>query len=554
MTTYYVSPTGVDTNNGTSQSTPWQTLSHVNAFAFAAGDTCLFQGNGWWVGNATTGQQLQPSTSGASGNPITFGTYGTGNAYIYNSTVAGNYNGILVYDINYVTFNNFTCFGPDVMVNTTTSGVNAFSASGVYTGITINNCQAYGWYVGILVGSNVAGAGFSNVTINGCTTNGNFYAGIWSYGTGTTGDGSGWQNSNITVTNCVATDNLGNKAVTTKWTGSGILLSSTNGGTISGCTASGNGQCNSYTSGGGVGIWAYYSNNVTISGNIAFSNQSGTQSDGDGFDLDIGCTNCTLEYNIAWGNWGAGILLDADSAANWNGNTVRYNITWGNGQNPLTAAGGYGELTTFGPMGAHAVYNNTFVATTSPLYSPACITAEASSSTNGTYRNNIFYMAGTGHHILTTVAYASTAVLFQGNNYSGATLSIDWNGTTYTTMAAWQAVATNQEQNGATNYGTMATATANPNFVNVSQQPTVWSPTHLFGAYGLQMTTSSTLLSAGLNLNSLFGTVVGTQDYFGNTLSSWPIGASYTSGYIGTAPTLTTRLFKGSTNYARLTA
>ena len=31
---YYVSPTGLDTNNGTSTATPWLTLAHVNAHTF----------------------------------------------------------------------------------------------------------------------------------------------------------------------------------------------------------------------------------------------------------------------------------------------------------------------------------------------------------------------------------------------------------------------------------------------------------------------------------------------------------------------------------------
>ncbi|MDQ6423637.1 discoidin domain-containing protein [Paenibacillus sp. LHD-117] len=70
-TTYYVdSVAGNDSNNGTSTSTPWKTLSKVNATAFGAGDKILFKYNSTWTG------QLKVTSSGASGNPITIGSYG----------------------------------------------------------------------------------------------------------------------------------------------------------------------------------------------------------------------------------------------------------------------------------------------------------------------------------------------------------------------------------------------------------------------------------------------------------------------------------------------
>ncbi|HUC87424.1 MAG TPA: hypothetical protein VMR75_03870, partial [Candidatus Saccharimonadales bacterium] len=43
-TTYYVSPNGSNSNNGTSASSPWQTVSKVNSFCPKPGDIVLFQG------------------------------------------------------------------------------------------------------------------------------------------------------------------------------------------------------------------------------------------------------------------------------------------------------------------------------------------------------------------------------------------------------------------------------------------------------------------------------------------------------------------------------
>lgn len=72
-TTYYVSATGSDSNNGTSSVTPWQTLGKVSGITtFAANDLILFK-----RGDTFVGTLVLPKSS-TSGNPITFGAYGTG--------------------------------------------------------------------------------------------------------------------------------------------------------------------------------------------------------------------------------------------------------------------------------------------------------------------------------------------------------------------------------------------------------------------------------------------------------------------------------------------
>ncbi len=70
--TYYVSATGSDTNNGTTQSTPWKTIAKINASAFQPGDSILFQRGSTWR------ETLIPPSSGAANNVITFSNYGTG--------------------------------------------------------------------------------------------------------------------------------------------------------------------------------------------------------------------------------------------------------------------------------------------------------------------------------------------------------------------------------------------------------------------------------------------------------------------------------------------
>ena len=92
-TTYYVANAGNDACNGTSSSLgssgacSWQTIAHVNAQTFSAGDSILFNKGDTWSGACL----IVPS-SGSTSSPITIGSYGSGSKPILNpSTVVGNF-------------------------------------------------------------------------------------------------------------------------------------------------------------------------------------------------------------------------------------------------------------------------------------------------------------------------------------------------------------------------------------------------------------------------------------------------------------------------------
>lgn len=82
-TTYYVSPTGNDANNGSSQAQAWRTIARVqqHMVQFAPGDQVLFQRGGIYSGT------LSIYRSGASGQPIVFGAYGSGEKPIISGGV-----------------------------------------------------------------------------------------------------------------------------------------------------------------------------------------------------------------------------------------------------------------------------------------------------------------------------------------------------------------------------------------------------------------------------------------------------------------------------------
>ncbi|MEP6713588.1 MAG: right-handed parallel beta-helix repeat-containing protein, partial [Ferruginibacter sp.] len=71
---FYISATGNDANDGLSPATAWKTIAKLNASfdAVAPGDAILFKCDETFYGSIVIGK------SGAKGNPITIGSYGTG--------------------------------------------------------------------------------------------------------------------------------------------------------------------------------------------------------------------------------------------------------------------------------------------------------------------------------------------------------------------------------------------------------------------------------------------------------------------------------------------
>jgi Periplasmic copper-binding protein (NosD) len=98
--TYYVSPSGSDRNSGTSTSSPWKTIGRVNRARLHAGDTVLFQG-----GASFTGESLRGNGGGERGKPLTYSTYGVGNAIVP---------AIYIEKHDFLTYNHFTIHGTGI--------------------------------------------------------------------------------------------------------------------------------------------------------------------------------------------------------------------------------------------------------------------------------------------------------------------------------------------------------------------------------------------------------------------------------------------------------
>jgi len=107
---YYISPSGSDSNSGLSPSSPWKTISRANSQQLLPGATISFQG-----GNTYSGMlYLPPSDEGTAQSPITITSYGTGNATINGGTG----NAIDAYDTSGITIENLSLTGSGAATNT----------------------------------------------------------------------------------------------------------------------------------------------------------------------------------------------------------------------------------------------------------------------------------------------------------------------------------------------------------------------------------------------------------------------------------------------------
>lgn len=148
-TTYYVASSGNDANNGTSTSTPFKTIAKVNSLSLVPDDIVRFNGGDTFIGN------LIITHSGTSGHPITYNSYGTGNA-----TISG-----------FTTVSSWTNLGSNIWESTTSVSTLATLNMVVINGINTacgRTPNAGLWYTINSVNTSVA---LSSPSINSSVTN-----------------------------------------------------------------------------------------------------------------------------------------------------------------------------------------------------------------------------------------------------------------------------------------------------------------------------------------------------------------------------------------------
>ena len=460
-TTYYVSPHGNDSNNGTSSSTPWRTISHVDSETFAAGESILFQG-----GATFSGELYFPAgESGTSSSPITIGSYGTGDATINGGTGSSIY----IYNDGGYTISNLNLVGSGASTDGQ-PGINFWNDdAGDLDFIYVNHVTASGFLDGLAIGTSSANSGYSNVTIDYSQFHNNRRSGIVTYGPTFDPTDPTYAISNIYVGFVTAYDNLGDSTLTgSNDSGNGVVLGSTNDGTVEYSSAYGNGpDCKA--SACGVGIWTYDSNDVTIRHNVSYDNQTGSTSDGDGFDLDQNTSHSVMEYNYSYNNAGGGYLLFGSSTdESHTGNTVRFNISQNDGRK-----NSFGGIELYGNVSGDALYNNTIYTSPSSSGTPHDLVIYPMGTGLTTIRNNIFYASGSLTSVYVAYSPTTAELEIQGNDYYS--YEVDWNGTNYSSLSAWRSATGQEELNGA---GTGFSA--NPDLAHAGTGTAITNPVDLY--------------------------------------------------------------------------
>ncbi len=327
--TYYVSPTGSDSNNGTSSSTPFQTLAKINALSIAANTAILLQGGQSFTGCLAfiKGGNV-PATTPTAG--IQLGAYGNGvSTIVSNCPGSGSgtqgpksavvkfdgINGVFVSNIVANCNNTGTQYGILVQDSIDTNGItNATISGNTAEGCNIGSNATADFSAEIAVLGYNTGANCSPVnqvlisgnTAEGLSITGNDDAGIVVFGCTSA---SSLNAQNITLTSNVVTNIGGRSTGYAGGSGNGILI---NGGQYvnDAFNIVSHGGANTITCGGPGANWTYNSDNVNIHNNEV--NTMGPTSPVSGgcdwlaYDLDGGVTNSIVQYNHSYNNFGNG--------------------------------------------------------------------------------------------------------------------------------------------------------------------------------------------------------------------------------------------------------
>jgi hypothetical protein len=353
--TYYVSPTGSDTNAGTDPSVPWQTIAKVNGFTFALGDSVLFQGGQSFTGCLAFGWNTNVPNSAIT-SPFVLSSYGEGKALILSNCTGHNTAAVKIDAVNGFVMKNLavSANGTQAQYGVLIQNTNTLGGPTTYSGITVQHSEISGFNIGAaptyygssaeveILGLNTAGHCGALDTIN--ILDNSLHGengpasydddGIYSVTCGALNNGPAGNISNVTYSGNQIYDlgggpNFPNIA-------NGIVANGVNGGLLQNNVAHDIGG-NSTSCGGPGGVWAYFANNITIQFNEVYNMRplSFTKGcDWVAYDVDGGVTNSVIQYNNSHDNFGSGLLafVGTVGAQSWGPNEIHHNSSVNDGQ------------------------------------------------------------------------------------------------------------------------------------------------------------------------------------------------------------------------------
>ena len=512
-TEYYVSPSGNDSNSGTSAQAAWRTIDKVNTVDLNPGDSVFLEAGHDYPGNLL----LTAEDAGTLTQPVVIGSYGSGRARIK----AGNGSGVDVQNADGVEVKDIIVTGDDNRTNDGCGIVfsNVLPNNQKLHYIKVHNVEASGFQFGIWVGEwteDKSKSGYKDVRITNCVTYQNKRDGITIMGC-YPDDPNNYANSNVYVGYCKSYDNPGDPEYLESHSGSGILMAEVDGGVIEYCEVYNNGyDCRAYH--GPVGIWTWRVNNVIIQYCESHHNHGGESQDGHGFDFDGGTSNSIMQYNYSHDNDRAGYLICSHknhTPHTYNNNIFRYNIS----VNDCQKAGSGGICFWSGspeddPICNTQIYGNTIYSSTGP----AIVFWQKKGIYNTTVFNNLFIT--TNNKQLVQGNPDKSMAIFAGNAYWAIDSKYDIAG--YESLKEWRK-ATGQEMLNGKPVGTVV----DPKLIDIGNNVTVGDPTKLHTLTAYQLQKDSPLIDAGVDPRSLFGLDPGEKDFYGNSI---PQGKNFDIG------------------------
>ena len=405
---FYVSPSGKDSNSGTSPKAPWRTLQRVNRHVadhrLSPGDGLFFEGGAIFDG----GLRVEHAGGGTPQSPVRITSYGRGQATLR----PGLESGLLIRETAWITVSRLNFTGASGNLGDGIRCDRDQEAPERVAGLVIQDCSVtgFGWH-GIMVDASQRSMGFEDVTIERCLTSSNRYAGIMVYGGNPAGRRSR-PHAGVRIEDCVAVGNPGDPDERKHHSGSGIFIDGVDTAVIRGCVAAGNGAACRNERGGPVGIWAHACRRVTIEGCESYGNQSCLR-DGGGFDLDGGCEESSMVRNFSHHNHGPGFLVYTYSGAAYADRDcqVRENISWNDGAKSSGYAGIQLGAEDGGELTGLVVERNTVIA---PVESVAALRVMGR-SIQACIRGNLIVVPA--HGTLVSISGLEHRVRFEENRY-----------------------------------------------------------------------------------------------------------------------------------------
>ncbi|MBN9111928.1 MAG: right-handed parallel beta-helix repeat-containing protein [Pseudonocardia sp.] len=436
--TFYVSPTGDDAARGTSEGTAWRTLDRASSVRLVPGDRLLLEGGATFAGRL----RIDAEDAGDPAKPVVVGSYGEGRARIQSDQDSA----VLVLDTGGVRIGDLVVVGPGRFV-AGSAGVRLYNdlpGGRMLDGVTVTRVDASGFVNGVEIGAANTGAGFRDAVVDDVVAHDNRDAGLAVYGPELDPAAPAYAHEGLTVSRVTAFGNRGDPANSRHNTGSGIVVGSVRGATVSGSVAHDNGGSGG-SGEGPVGIWTYDSDGVVIEHSLSYRNRTARKADGGGFGLDQNTSNSVMQYNLSYDNHGPGYLVytGQDNAVH-RGSVVRFNISSGDARRWSI----YGGITVLGRTDDVRVHHNTVVM--APQAGDPSSALRLGPGISGVVvRDNVFVSRGAGPLVVAEQDIGRDTAVLAGNAYvaDGVPWSVRWGGAVFGTPEAWRA-ATGQETEG----------------------------------------------------------------------------------------------------------